>query len=78
MVFGTAQALVASGPAACKSGTMRTFFIQARTFEACRSIIFNQPSFLADPEWISLTDCLSTNLDEILKLVVLSSNLRVR
>ncbi|KAF4832082.1 hypotheticall protein [Colletotrichum tropicale] len=78
MVFGTAQALVASGPAACKSGTMRTFFIQARTFEACRSIIFNQPSFLADPEWISMTDCLSTNLDAILNLVVLSSNLRVR
>ncbi|KAF0324060.1 C6 finger domain-containing protein [Colletotrichum asianum] len=78
MVFGTAQALVASGPAACKSGTMRTFFIQARTFEACRSIIFNQPSFLADPEWISLTDYLATDLDEILKLVVLSSNLRVR
>ncbi|KAF5507910.1 hypothetical protein CGCA056_v013507 [Colletotrichum aenigma] len=71
MVFGTAQAqaLVASGPAACKSGTMRTFFVQARTFEACRSIIFNQPSFLADPEWISLTNCLSTNLDEILKTV---------
>ncbi|KAL3300599.1 C6 finger domain-containing protein, partial [Colletotrichum asianum] len=78
MVFGTAQALVASGPAACKSGTMRTFFIQARTFEACRSIIFNQPSFLADPEWISLTDYLATDLDEILKLVVLSSNLRGR
>ncbi|KAE9579728.1 hypothetical protein CGMCC3_g4127 [Colletotrichum fructicola] len=78
MVFGTAQALVASGPAACKSGTMRTFFIQSRTFEACRSIIFNQPSFLANPEWISLTDDLSTDLDEILKLVVLSSNLRVR
>ncbi|KAF4810542.1 hypothetical protein CGCSCA5_v010534 [Colletotrichum siamense] len=78
MVFGTAQALVASGPAACKAGAMRTFFIQARTFEACRSIIFNQPSFLADPEWISLTDYLATDLDEILKLVVLSSNLRVR
>ncbi|KAL0934811.1 C6 finger domain-containing protein [Colletotrichum truncatum] len=78
MVFGTAQALVASGPAVCESGTMKTFFIQARTFEACRSIIFNQPSFLASPEWISLTDYLSTNLDEILKLVVLCSSLRVR
>ncbi|KAK2729524.1 C6 finger domain-containing protein [Colletotrichum kahawae] len=78
MVFGTAQALVATGPAVCKSGTMRTFFIQARTFEACRSIIFNQPSFLANPEWIGLTDYLSTNLDEILKLVVLSSSLRVQ
>lgn len=78
MVSGTAQALVASGPAACKSGTTRTFFIQARTFEACRSIIFDQPSFLADPEWIGLTDYLATDLDEILNLVVLSSNLRVR
>lgn len=89
MVFGTAQALVASGPAACKSGTMRTFFVQARTFEACRSVIFNQPSFLASPEWISLTgeeeeeeeeDCnlSSSNLSGILKLVVLCSSLRVR
>lgn len=78
MVFGTAQALVASGAAACKSGTMRTFFVQARTFEACRAIIFNQPSFLANPEWISLTDGPSTNLSEILKLVVLCSSLRVR
>ncbi|KAF6833826.1 C6 finger domain-containing protein [Colletotrichum plurivorum] len=81
MVFGTAQALVASGPAACRSGTMRTFFVQARTFEACRSIIFNQPSFLSNPEWISMTEDFnlsSTNLDGILKLVVLCSSLRVR
>ncbi|EQB53423.1 hypothetical protein CGLO_06860 [Colletotrichum gloeosporioides Cg-14] len=78
MVFGTAQALVASGPAACRSGTMRLFFIQARTFEAGRSIIFNQPSFLAHPDWIGLTGDLTTDLDEILKLVVLSSSLRVR
>ncbi|KAF6817401.1 C6 finger domain-containing protein [Colletotrichum musicola] len=81
MVFGTAQALLASGPAACRSGTMRTFFVQARTFEACRSIIFNQPSFLSDPEWIGLTedcDLSTTNLDGILKSVVLCSSLRVR
>ncbi|KAF6813085.1 C6 finger domain-containing protein [Colletotrichum sojae] len=81
MVFGTAQALVASGPAACRSGGMRTFFVQARTFEACRSIIFNQPSFLSNPDWMSLTEkvCFSsTNLSGILKMVVLCSSLRVR
>ncbi|KAK1997849.1 hypothetical protein LX36DRAFT_635448 [Colletotrichum falcatum] len=86
MVFGTAQALIASGPAACNSGTMRTFFIQARSFEVCRSIIFNQASFLAAPEWISLTDNLSksnvatvrNSLDELLKLIVLCSALRAR
>ncbi|OHW91978.1 C6 finger domain-containing protein [Colletotrichum incanum] len=86
MVFGTSQALLASGPATCTSGTMQTFFIQARIFEVCRSIIFNQASFLAAPEWINLTDSLSkTNvvtarhsLDELLKLVVLCSTLRAR
>ncbi|KAK1970976.1 hypothetical protein LY78DRAFT_626758 [Colletotrichum sublineola] len=86
MVFGTSQALVASGPAACNSGTMRTFFVQARSFEVCRSIIFNQASFLAAPEWIDLTDRLSTSnvatlhdpLGELLKLIVLCSALRAR
>ncbi|KZL65451.1 C6 finger domain-containing protein [Colletotrichum tofieldiae] len=86
MVFGTSQALVASGPATCTSGTMQTFFIQARIFEVCRSIIFNQASFLAAPEWISLTDSLANtnvvtahhSLDELLKLVVLCSALRPR
>ncbi|KAK1989223.1 hypothetical protein LZ30DRAFT_696068 [Colletotrichum cereale] len=86
MVFGTSQALIASGPATCSSGSMRTFFNQARSFEVCRSIIFNQASFLAAPEWINLTDSLSKSnvamvhgsLDELLKLVVLCSALRAR
>ncbi|OLN86677.1 hypothetical protein CCHL11_03852 [Colletotrichum chlorophyti] len=84
MVFGTSQALVASGPSACVSGPNRTFFIQARTFEVCRSIIFNQPSFLATPEWMALTGSLSnasssrhgSNLDNLLQLIVLCSALR--
>ncbi|KAK2034484.1 hypothetical protein LX32DRAFT_634304, partial [Colletotrichum zoysiae] len=86
MVFGTSQALIASGPATCISGTMRTFFIQARSFEVCRSIIFNQASFLAAPEWLGLTDSLSksnvepvhSSLDELLQLIVLCSALRAR
>ncbi|CCF47799.1 hypothetical protein CH063_04285 [Colletotrichum higginsianum] len=86
MVFGTSQALIASGPTTCASGTMRAFFIQARTFEVCRSIIFNQTSFLASPEWIGLTDSFSNasvatataSLSDLLKLVVLCSALRVR
>ncbi|KAK1598204.1 uncharacterized protein LY79DRAFT_598583 [Colletotrichum navitas] len=86
MVFGTSKALIASGPATCNSGTMRRFFVQARSFEVCRSIIFNQPSFLAAPEWIDLTDSLSKSsvamaqdsLDELLKLIVLCSALRAR
>ncbi|OHF02222.1 hypothetical protein CORC01_02502 [Colletotrichum orchidophilum] len=91
MVFGTSQALIASGPSACMSGTMRNFFIQARTFEVCRSIIFNQSSFLAAPEWMKLTGSLSqtatmkdhasldhASLDDLLNLVVLCSRLRAR
>ncbi|EFQ30674.1 uncharacterized protein GLRG_05818, partial [Colletotrichum graminicola M1.001] len=86
MVFGTSKALIASGPAACNSGTMRAFFVQARSFEVCRSIIFNQTSFLAAPEWIDLTDNWSRSsvamtrgsLDELLKLIVLCSALRAR
>ncbi|KAK0376355.1 hypothetical protein CLIM01_06289 [Colletotrichum limetticola] len=86
MVFGTSQALIASGPSACTSGTMRKFFIQARTFEVCRSIIFNQSSFLAAPEWMKVTRNLSeeaniqsrASVDDILNIIVLCSRLRAR
>ncbi|KAK1522055.1 uncharacterized protein CCOS01_09767 [Colletotrichum costaricense] len=86
MVFGTSQALIASGPSACTSGTMRKFFIQARTFEVCRSIIFNQSSFLAAPEWMKVTQNLSeeaniqsrVSVDDILNIIVLCSRLRAR
>ncbi|KAK1700038.1 hypothetical protein BDP55DRAFT_214581 [Colletotrichum godetiae] len=86
MVFGTSQALIASGPSACTSGPTRNFFIQARTFEVCRSIIFNQSSFLAAPEWMELTGNLSeeanterrVSLDDLLNLIVLCSRLRAR
>ncbi|KAF9881228.1 hypothetical protein CkaCkLH20_01378 [Colletotrichum karsti] len=65
---------------------MRNFFIQARAFEVCRSIIFNEASFLAAPEWMRLTDALADTgdgapgsaLNEMLKLIVLCSSLRVR
>ncbi|KAK7449136.1 hypothetical protein Landi51_06215 [Colletotrichum acutatum] len=86
MVFGTSQALIASGPSACTSGTMRNFFLQARTFEVCRSIIFNQSSFLAAPEWMKVTRSLSeeaniqsrASVDDILNMIVLCSRLRAR
>ncbi|KAK1506637.1 hypothetical protein CTAM01_02969, partial [Colletotrichum tamarilloi] len=86
MVFGTSQALIASGPSACTSGTMRKFFIQARTFEVCRSIIFNQSSFLATPEWMKVTRNLSeeaniqsrASVDDILNIIVFCSRLRAR
>lgn len=86
MVFGTSRALAAIGPSKIKSGPLRTFFIQVRAFEVCRSIIFNEPSFLASPDWIDAARTLSMNQavreqslpDEILELVVLCANLRVR
>ncbi|SPO01485.1 uncharacterized protein DNG_04158 [Cephalotrichum gorgonifer] len=55
MIYGTSRALIASGPSACTSGSTRTFFAQARTFEVCRAIIFNEPTFLAQPEWMDVT-----------------------
>lgn len=86
MVYGTSQALIASGPSACQSGLTRTFFIQARTFEVCRAIIFNESTFLSNPDWLELTgnlvgDSLTgerSPQDALLDLVVMCSSLRVR
>lgn len=86
MVYGTSQALVAIGPSSCDSGLNRAFFVQARTFEVCRSIIFNESSFLSTPEWMDLTRKLSaqeaavgwSSQDTLLDLVVLCADLRVR
>ncbi|KAF4964492.1 hypothetical protein FSARC_7594 [Fusarium sarcochroum] len=86
LVHGTSKALVAAGPSACELGLGQRFFTEIRIFEVCRAIIFNQPTFLADPEWRRLTEKMplakgtveAPSLDELLDIIVLCSTLRVR
>ncbi|RSM11679.1 hypothetical protein CEP52_002890 [Fusarium oligoseptatum] len=85
LVHGTSNALVATGPLAFESGLGKRFFTEIRIFEVCRAIIFNGPSFLADPGWQNLSAKLqgldadqSHPLDALLDIIVLCSTLRVR
>ncbi len=56
MVHGTAKALQAGGAACCRSGRLRTFFLQARVFEVFRAIVFSDATFLMQPEWVQLLE----------------------
>lgn len=85
LVHGTSKALVAAGPTSCKSGHGRRFFTEIRIFEVCRAIIFNEPTFLAKPDWRCLTREIRTkeqgdidSLGELLDIIVSCSTLRVR
>lgn len=86
MVYGTARALDASGPAACRTGHSRGFFLQARVFEICRTILFNERTFLTRPEWLRMTRELWLEelaadwrpLDSLLDIMVMCSDLCVR
>jgi hypothetical protein len=86
LVHGTSQALIAGGPSTCISGSCGRFFAEAKVFEACRSIIYNQPSFLSGEGWMTLSASLRTSstsrsqqtLDELLDVVVMCSSLRVQ
>lgn len=93
IVHGTSVALKASGPESCRSGPGLAFFIQARMFEVSRTILFNEPTFLTEPEWVALSrDMWSEEenfesgaarnswrpLDSLLDIMVMCSNLRVR
>ncbi|KAK4086070.1 transcriptional regulator family: Fungal Specific TF [Purpureocillium lilacinum] len=88
MVHGTASALRATGPGACARGPGRAFFAQARIFEACRTILFNEPTFLTDAAWAELARGMWAGddgrvnewhpLDSLLDIMVMCSRLRVR
>ncbi|KAF5982809.1 hypothetical protein FCOIX_3534 [Fusarium coicis] len=85
LVHGTSKALVAAGPASCKSGHGQRFFTEIRIFEVCRAIIFNEPTFLAKADWRCLTREMTgeeqgngDSLDELLDIIVSCSTLRVR
>ncbi|KAK6836389.1 hypothetical protein PG987_006884 [Apiospora arundinis] len=86
MVHGTANALQAAGPQACKSGLGRSFFLQARIFEASRALLLGENTFLSDPGWEGLTETDqaadgSSNrscLDIMLSIIVQCSRLRAQ
>ncbi|WXC51065.1 hypothetical protein QX201_010770 [Fusarium graminearum] len=85
LVHGTSKALVAAGPTACKSIPGQRFFAEIQAFEACRAIIFNEPTFLASPEWRLLVEEIqgksqgdNGSLNELLSIVVSCATLRVR
>ncbi|OBS17644.1 hypothetical protein FPOA_09380 [Fusarium poae] len=85
LVHGTSKALVATGPRVCQSVIGQRFFTEIRVFEACRSIIFNEPTFLASPDWTLVGQQIQDKdqkdnhgLNELLNIIVSSSTLRVR
>ncbi|PNY28629.1 Uncharacterized protein TCAP_01448 [Tolypocladium capitatum] len=83
MIHGTAQGLAASGPSACRSGPGLAFFTQARVLEVCRTILFNEATFLTEPGWVRLArEELPGDdgrpLDSLLDIMVMCSRLRVR
>lgn len=91
IIHGTSMALKHSGPTSCRSGPGFAFFIQARIFEISRTILFNEPTFLTEPEWVSLSRDMWTDkenlaaskntwtsLDSLLDIMVMCSSLRVR
>ncbi|KAF4975554.1 hypothetical protein FZEAL_7669 [Fusarium zealandicum] len=86
LVHGTSRALVATGPLAFQSGSGKRFFMEIKIFEVCRAIIFNETSFLANPDWRCLSSKLhdpaedyeSHRLDALLDIIVLCSTLRTR
>jgi hypothetical protein len=86
LVHGTSRALVAVGPLSCQSGLSCRFFTEVRIFEVCRAIIFNETTFLADPQWRHMTAEMQSamdkhevhSLDALLDIIVLCSTLRVR
>ncbi|ETS73824.1 hypothetical protein PFICI_14770 [Pestalotiopsis fici W106-1] len=89
MVHGTSKAVAATGPEFFQSKPGRSFFAQARVFEACRAIIFNDATFLTGPQWLdfstqtrdeSVPASVSPpdSLNDLLIIVVLCSKLSVR
>jgi hypothetical protein len=86
LVHGTSKALVAAGPSLCRHGPGQRFFAEVKIFEVCRSIIFNEDSFLGRPEWRDLSVQVQAEtakgqvspLDEMLEIILRCSALRSR
>ncbi|KUL85266.1 hypothetical protein ZTR_07925 [Talaromyces verruculosus] len=54
-LYGTSKMLQLRGPEAHIAGSGRSFFLTVRVFEICRALIYSEPTFLCQPEWMSLT-----------------------
>lgn len=86
MVHGTAKGMEAIGPSLCSSASGTRLFIQARVFEVCRTILFNESTFLTEPLWAKASRKLWLGdfasewrpLDSLLDIMVMISSLRVR
>lgn len=86
MVHGTSKAMEAAGPPLFRSGPGKSFFLQARIFEVCRSVVFNEDSFLVSPGWMALSSELWTGdtisewcpLESLLELISKCSGLCVQ
>ncbi|KAJ3474979.1 hypothetical protein NLG97_g9623 [Lecanicillium saksenae] len=87
MVHGTAKGLDASGPSICLTATGARMFLQAKMFEVCRTIVFNDRSFLTRPEWMKASQALWSHeafanewqpLDSLVDIMLLCPDLRHR
>lgn len=55
ILYGTSKLLQFRGPASLLSTSGRSFFLTVRVFEICRALIYNDMTFLDEPEWRELT-----------------------
>lgn len=85
MLSGTKTIMQLRGPAAHLTGSGRSFFLVVRIFEICRALIYNDSTFLAEPEWIDLMgkmwlkDCTGWHpMEALLDLMISCTSLSVR
>ncbi|OAA73366.1 Zn(2)-C6 fungal-type DNA-binding domain protein [Cordyceps fumosorosea ARSEF 2679] len=87
MVHGTAKGLAAAGPSICSTPAGARMFLQAKMFEVCRTIVFNDQTFLTRPEWRAASQRLWFDagfadewrpLDALVDLMLLCPDLRYR
>jgi hypothetical protein len=53
-LYGTSKILQLRGPEAHLAGSGRSFFLTIRVFEICRSLIYSEPTFLGEEDWMDL------------------------
>lgn len=53
-LYSTSKMLQLRGPEAHIAGPGWSFFLTVRVFEVCRALIYSEPTFLCQPEWMSL------------------------
>ncbi|KAL6230302.1 hypothetical protein BDW75DRAFT_248787 [Aspergillus navahoensis] len=63
-LYGTSKMLQLRGPEAHIAGSGRSFFLTVRIFEVCRALIYSEPTFLCQPEWMSLMTMIGNENDD--------------